>query len=374
MRILHTSDWHLGLSLHHRSFIEEQRDCIRQMVQLVQEEKIDIVIVSGDIFDSRVASSEAIALYSGAVTQICQECGAEMVVIAGNHDGAARLSSCSALLARSGLYVTGKLPQKLLSCHKENVEIFAIPYFHIDEVRRRYPQQHIDSYEMAMACLCDEIRSNWSPKCRHILAAHAYVTGTQLSESDHAALLGGAQQVGAQVFEGFDYVALGHLHRAQQPREQVCYSGSPFPYSFGEAEQDKSVSVYDTDSGEIRRIVLHESKRLHVISGTLQKVLEQAVQEPLEDYIKVEITDQPAGVEVLEMLRRDYPNLLCVTGKSVIAEGEQITLTAEEMETLSPQHVLGKFCQETAGYEPSVQQTEWFCKALAEAENGGDLQ
>lgn len=374
MRILHTSDWHLGLSLHHRSLMEEQTDCIRQIVELVQKEQIDIVIVSGDIFDSRVASSEAIALYSAAVTQICQECGAEMVVIAGNHDGAARLASCSTLLARSGLYVTGKLPPQFLPFRKGNAEIFAIPYFHIDEVRNRYPQQRIDSYEMAMECLCKEIRSMWSLECRHILAAHAYVTGSQLSESDHAALLGGAQQVGAQVFEGFDYVALGHLHRPQQPGSRVYYSGTPFPYSFGEAGQQKSVVIYDTDTDEICRILLNSSRRLCVISGTLQEVLERAMQEPMEDYIKAEITDQPAGLELLELLRRDYPNLLCIAGKSILPEGEQVSLTVEEIETLSPEHVLQKFCLETAGYEPSPQQTAWFCKALLEAENGGDLQ
>lgn len=374
MRILHTSDWHLGLSLHHRSLLEEQRECIRQMVRVVREEQIHTVIVSGDVFDSRVASSEAIALYSSAMTQICRECGADMVVIAGNHDGAARLASCSALLARSGLYVTGKLPQQIQPYRKENVEIFAIPYFHIDEVRNRYPQRRIDSYEAAMQCLCGEIRSIWSPECCHILAAHAYVTGAELSESDQAALLGGAQQIGAQVFEGFDYVALGHLHRPQQPGRRVYYSGSPFSYSFGEAGQQKSVSVYDTETGEIRQIALQQTRRLRVITGTLQEVLETARHNPLDDYIKVEITDQPAGLELLEVLRRDYPNLLCVTGKNIVPEGEQVTLTVEEIETLSPERILDKFCRETAGYEPSPQQVTWFCKALAEAEGGGDLQ
>lgn len=372
MRILHTSDWHLGISLHHQSLLEEQRECIRQMTDLIRRENIKVVIVAGDVFDSRVASSEAIALYSSTVTQMCQNCGTAMTVIAGNHDGAARLASCSALLQHGGLYVTGKLPQTFEPLYMENTEIFSIPYFHTAEVQNRYPNQKIDSYEAAMRCLCDEIRSVWTPGCRHIVTAHAFVTGAELSQSDGAALLGGAQQVGAQVFTGFDYTALGHLHRAQQPAENVHYSGSPYPYSFGEAEQQKTVSVYDTETGEVRRIALRTERDLRVISGTLQEVMSHTMS--TDDYVKIEITDQPAGAELLETLRKEYPHLLCVAGKSSLPEEERVTLTAEEIETLSPEHILEKFCRETADYIPTPWQIEWFRKAFTEADGGGDLQ
>ncbi len=374
MRILHTSDWHLGISLHHKSLLEEQKECIEQIVALAEDEEIDILLLAGDVFDSRVASSEAIALYSSAVTRLCQQRKKEMVVIAGNHDGAARLASCSALLEKSGMYVTGKLPETIRPLCKDNVELFALPYFSIETVKNRHPDKRISSYDDAMACLCEEIRGQWTTGCYHILVAHAYVTGAALSESDQAALLGGAQQIDAAVFTGFDYVALGHLHRPQQVASNVYYSGSPYAYSFGEAGQKKSVCIFDTESGDVRRVALSPSRNLRVVRGSLQEILVAADKEQTEDYVKLEIIDQPAGMELLELLRRNYPNLLSVAGKNTLPDEIQSTLTVEEIEILSPQQILQKFCKETADFVPTQQQVSWFCQALAQAENGGDLQ
>lgn len=374
MRILHTSDWHLGISFHHKSLLEEQKECIEQIIALADEEEIDVLLLAGDVFDSRVASSEAIALYSSAVTRLCQQRKKEMVVIAGNHDGAARLSSCSALLEKSGLYVTGKLPERIRPYRKEHVELFSLPYVSVETVKNRYADKNITSYQEAMAYLCEEIRGQWTEGDCHILMAHAFVTGAALSESDQAALLGGAQQIDAAVFQGFDYVALGHLHRPQQVAPHVYYSGSPYTYSFGEANQEKSVCIFDTKTKEVRRVALSPSRKLRVIHGTLQEILAEAEKKQTEDYVKLEITDQPAGMELLELLRQSYPNLLSIVGKSLLPDGGQSTLTVEEMETWSPKQILKKFCKETAGYELTQQQISWFCQALAEAQKGGDLQ
>ena len=373
MRILHTSDWHLGLALHNVSMLDEQREMVRQLLNTVETEQVEAVILAGDVFDHAVANAETIGLYNDAMTAICQKAGVPVLICAGNHDGASRLASCASLLREAGLYVSGKLTGEIQPVIVGDAAIFLLPYFHIDEVRALYPQAEVKSYADAMAAVTAEMRGRFVLGKRNILAAHCFAAGAQLSESDRAAAVGGSNQVGCDVFEGFDYVALGHLHRAQNPAPNVRYSGTPLCYSFSEAGQGKSFTLLDTSDLSVREIPVRPIHGLRVIKDSYERILEQAAFDAHpDDYLKIELDDCFAGLERLELLRQYYPNLLLLTGKA--EEGKDSgELTVEELTALRPKDLVCRFYAEMTGEEPDEELLGWFELAAREIEEA-DVQ
>ena len=365
MKLLHTSDWHLGITLGNKSLILEQRFFMEQLYDIVVKTKADGVLIAGDIFDSSISGNEAIGLYNEAVTTLCLKLQVPVFIIAGNHDGAARLASCNQLLEKTGLYIAGKLHKDIKPIELYDTAVFLLPYFNIDEVRAIFPEEEIKSYEAAMQAVCTYLQSI-STKCtKKVLVAHAYVSGANLSESDRAAQVGTATIVSKSVFEGFDYVALGHLHKQQKLNDKIYYSGTPVKYSFGEANQQKGVLLYDTDSGEVESIPLKAKRDMKILEGEYEELLSQA--EVCEDYIKIHVTDRYVGLQMLETFRNFYPNLTQITGKNIPAEQEENSLSIEEMESLTPMQIVEKFCLEMMDTEIPEDLRVLFAKAFEKA-------
>jgi len=371
MKVLHTSDWHLGIYLHNMPLYSQQQKFLDELKEIIKEESIDALIVAGDIFDSSVSSSEAIELYDSAITGICKNMGVKTFIIAGNHDGAARLSSMNTLLEKSGLYVSGKIERDIKPVSLDSADIYLIPFFNIDKVRSLYPEEEIKTYENAMKTVCDNIRKNADKEKFNIIVSHAFVSGAEISESDRSAMCGGANMVSADVFDGFSYVALGHLHKGQKIRENVYYSGSPLKYSFSEANHRKCVNILDTKTGEITQREITAGKSLKIIKGTYEEITK--VTQPCDDYLKIEITDKIIGMDTLMLLREIYPNLLCVTGKSAEITDEIKTLSVSELENLTPEETVLHFFSEMFDENPEKEYVDEFLSLLEKAENGGDL-
>ncbi len=365
MRILHTSDWHLGISLNNTSLFAEQQHFIEQFIQLTRELSVDAVVISGDVFDSSVGSAQAISLYNTAVTALCRDIAIPVFVIAGNHDGAARLSACSELLKHAGLYVFGKLGA-LQPVVRSDVAFYCLPYFSIDEIRFMFKCE-VSTYEEAMLYVLDHLRLNLDKTKKNIVLSHAFISGAALCQSDRAALLGSASMVSKDVFHGFDYVALGHLHRAQVLCDSVRYSGSPIKYSFDEVGCKKSVLLLDTQNMNVESISLTPKNEMKVLTGTYEYLLGCA--QPSEDYMKVEITDRFIGLETIETFRSIYPNLISISGKNFEQE-DVTTLSLQEIEQFTPTQILIKFFEETYAHSPTPQQTklfEWAANQSVEA-------
>lgn len=374
MKIIHTSDWHLGISLHNASLIDEQRYFIDYLINVVKDQKVDAVIIAGDVFDHSVSSAEAITLYNYAVTRLCNELGVPVVIAAGNHDGAARLASCNELLKKAGLYIYGKLTAEINAVEIGNSSIYPIPYFNVDEVKALYPEEKISSYADAMEVVLKNIKQNFKKGNSNILMCHCFVSGSVLSESDRTALVGGSSVVPSGIFDGFDYVAMGHLHKAQDRGYNIRYSGSPIKYSFSEASHLKTITMLEIEDGikyeELEIVPLRETR---IIRGTFDEVLEFANHDmKRDDFIKIEITDMYAGMEAVELFRTYYANLLNITGK--MNETEENQLTVEELYTLSPKHILEKFYKETTGCEVTEEQLKLFEKAMESVNSQEVLQ
>ncbi|HBD63283.1 MAG TPA: exonuclease sbcCD subunit D [Clostridiales bacterium] len=369
MKIIHTSDWHLGISLHNASLLEEQKNFVDFLASAVKEQNIDAVMIAGDIFDHSVSSAEAISLYNETVTKLCNEIGIPVIISAGNHDGAARLASCSELLKKAGLYIFGKLSKEISVVEINDVDIYVLPYFNADEVKALFPEHKISSYADAMNCALAAIKHNFKPGKRNILMCHCFVSGSVLSESDRAAMVGGTSVVPSEIFDGFDYVALGHLHKPQDRGYNIRYSGSPLKYSFSEAEHNKSVTILNIgDEITFEELEVAPSRDVRVIRGTYDEIIELAeIDRRRDDYIKIEISDRYAGMEAVELFRTYYNNLLNISGK--ISETEETSLTVEELYSLSPDDILKRFYNEVTGSDLVEEQLQLFKKAMEAVEN-----
>lgn len=374
MRILHTSDWHLGMSVGTGTLAGDQRFFLEQLYSIIEEEQADILLLAGDVYDSSVSNAEAISVYNEATTRICADMGKKMVVIAGNHDGAERLAACSELLKGAGLYVSGRLTREITPILAGNTAIYPLPFFNREEVIALFPEKstEITSQEKAMKVVCDHIREEMDPSHFNIVVAHALIVSAELSESDRSARVGQASAVSKDVFEGFDYVALGHIHKPQMIDEHICYSGSPVKYSFGNEEgQQKGVVLIDTESSEIRTIPLRMMHDRKTVRGTYEEIIER--EDLSEDYLRLYVSDRYAGLELLSALQQKFPYLLELYGKALEEGDGQTALTVGELQSLDEVDIMMRFCGENGGALPNEEQLSLFKEVLEWCEKEGEL-
>lgn len=371
MRLLHTSDWHIGITLNGISMYQEQFSFLSQLTEIIQKEKIDALVISGDIYDSSVSSANSISLFSSAVEKICGDLSVKTIIIAGNHDGAARLASYNGLLPKAGLFIRGKLEKNIKPFILDNAAVYPIPYFNIEEVRCLYPDKTVKSYNDAFSIICSEIRENMDKSMKNIVTAHAFITGGEVSDSETFTVVGTADMVSKDHFKGFDYVALGHLHRPQKISDRIIYSGSPIRYSLSEANQEKKVFIYDTSSDEISEVKINPLHQMRVIRGYCDDL--KSTVKPSNDYIKVELLDDFIGTENNFFFHDIFPNLIGISYNMREQNAYNLTLTLSEIESLSPIEILEKFFEETFNSGISQEQRELFENALIKTDEGGDL-
>ena len=376
MKLLHTSDWHFGMTLGTGSYAEDQRHFLNELYELIRREGVQALLLSGDIYDSSVVSAEAIGLYNEAMTKLCLELGITVISIAGNHDSAARLSSCRELLKGAGLHITGKVERDPVPVLLDggNVAVYSIPFFTRDEITALLPEKkdEIRNTETAMLAYCNHIRENMDENRKNIVLSHSLIVGSELSESDRSARVGFATAVSKDVFEGFDYVALGHIHKPQAIENHIRYSGSPLKYSFGaEESQEKGVVLIDTDTMDVRFAPISPLRERRSVTGTFDEIM--AREDIREDYLRLYVTDKYAGLELIGQLRERFPYLLEVYGKSLSEEGELSALTVEELEEMNEEDIMIKFLAENFSAEPTPEQLALFRDVLEWSREEGTL-
>jgi len=369
MKLLHTSDWHLGAMDNNISLKDDQVFFIDKICEIIEEEKIDAVMIAGDVFDRSVASAEAIKLYDYAITKICR-LNTKVLEIAGNHDSAERLSNLHELLESAGLYVAGALEKEVSVVEFDDVQIFMLPWITKEKVKSIYPDKadDIKSLEDAYNVVTSEMRSRFKDGKRHIIIAHAFITDSETSVSDRAAEIGFATQVGSSVFDGFDYVALGHIHKPQDVTDKIRYCGTPMPYSFGKEEkQDKGVTIIDTDTMDIRHISLPLLHKRTTIEDDLDAIRHPKCSgEEREGFVRLIVKDSYIGASILNELRNIYPNLIEVSGKNYEGEETSITLTMDDLEKMEndPIEIFRHFCKDQIQDEVDEHIVDLFKKAV----------
>lgn len=317
VKVLHTSDWHIGRTFHGADLLAEQEAVLGHLAGLVTSEAVDVVVVAGDIYDRAVPSAEAVRVATAALARI-RQAGAQLVITPGNHDSGPRLGAFAEFAAAGGLHVratvAGLAEPVLLADEHGEVAFYGLPYLEPEPSRHALgvpeARGHTGVLTEAMRRVREDLATR--PGTRSVVLAHAFVTGGNASESERTIAVGGVEQVPGSVFDGVDYVALGHLHGPQALAEHLRYSGSPLAYSFSEARRRKSVWLVDLDAtglAEVRRHELPVPRALATLRGELAELLSAPEHEEwTEHFLSVTLTDRVRPVDAMRKLRDRFPH------------------------------------------------------------------
>jgi DNA repair protein SbcD/Mre11 len=369
VRILHTADWHLGRLFHGIHLTDDQAHLLDQFIDLISDQRPDVIVISGDIYDRSYPPVEAVELLDETIYRITLDHQIPTVIIAGNHDNPARLQFGSRVLAKQGLYVFGKLA----SCNEPlvfedehgPVTFFSAPYCEPAEVRDHLRDDEVKCFDSAMRALVRSYMFN----SRSVLLGHAFVSGGSVTDSERPLSIGGVETISTTHFEPFNYVALGHLHQPQVfGGGRVRYSGSLMKYSFSEANQRKSVSMVGIDAqGDvtIEEITLTPKRDLRTISGYLNDLLQNPDDYgPRDDYLMANLLDEGAVYDAMGRLRDVFPNLMHLERPNLFA-GEQRERSVSDIAGKDDLELFNDFMQAMTGREMTEDQTKAFV-AVAE--------
>ncbi len=343
MRILHTSDWHLGRSFHGEDLLAAQAAFVDHLIATVEDESVDLVVVAGDVYDRALPPVDAVALADDAFTRLAAS-RARVVITSGNHDSARRLGFSSRLVDAAGVHLrtdAGRVDEPVLLDDEHGlVAVYGIPYLEPDVLRLQWelPRR---SHHAALAEAMRRIRADLATRpagTRSVVLAHAFVAGGASSESERDIAVGGISVVPTELFDGIDYTALGHLHGRATLRDSVRYSGSPVAYSFSEADHVKGSWLVDLDATGLagaRFVEAPVARPLARLSGTLDDLLtEQRFGVHEDSWVQATLTDELRPVRAMEQLRIRFPHALAL--RFAPPGGEQAPAAAHHHRQVGP--------------------------------------
>ena len=356
MKFLHTADLHIGKSIFEFNMLEDQRYILQEILDIAKEEQVDGILLAGDIFDRSVPSTEAVQLLEWFLLEALSI--AKVFLISGNHDGAERLSFGESLLEKSGLYIAGgkSVKEVILEDSQGKVAIHLLPFVKPAVVEA-------SNSEEAARVQLEKLKAGWEKADRHILLTHFFVCAggkqPELSDSEQHSYVGGLDQVDANLFEAYDYVALGHIHKPQcMRRGKVYYAGSPLCYSFSECKVNtedafvrKGVYVVEIEGDGAIHVVrkpLLPKRNMRIIKGSLQKLLEQNGEAASEDYIQAILTDKDELIDPIGSLRSVYPNVMQIVLEKRLQEGSTPLLRGFESKSRTMEELFADFYESLA--------------------------
>jgi DNA repair protein SbcD/Mre11 len=367
MRLLHTSDWHLGRAFHRVNMLGAQSEFIGHLVATVRERAVDAVVVSGDVYDRAVPPLAAVEVFDDALHRLA-DVGVPTVMISGNHDSARRLGVGAELIGRAGIHLrtdptAAATPVVLRDAHGD-VAFYGLPYLEPALVKEEFGVQKA-GHEAVLAAAMDRVRADLAaraPGTRSVVLAHAFVTGGEPSDSERDITVGGVASVPAGVFDGVDYTALGHLHGSQTLTERVRYSGSPLPYSFSEAEHRKTMWLVDLGpGGEIaaERIDCPVPRPLARLRGTLEDLLADPALARHEDaWVEATLTDAVRPAEPMARLTARFPHTLSLVFAPERAPDDPDVSYARRLADRSDQEIAEDFVAHVRGAGPDAREQD----------------
>lgn len=377
MKLIHLSDLHLGKRVNEYSMLEDQIDILSKILAVIDEEKPDGVLIAGDVYDKSVPSAEAVVLFDEFLTQLAKR-ELEVFIISGNHDSPERMAFGSRLMDRSGIHLSqvysGEVTPYTMTDEYGPVQLYMLPFVKPAHVRRFFGEE-IVTYTDAMAAAIEHMELD--PAVRNILVTHQFVTGASRSESEEISV-GGTDNVDASVFDGFDYVALGHIHSPQNcGSERIRYCGTPLKYSFSEANDKKSVTVVELGekgSLTVRTIPLIPKRDMVEIKGSYEEITLKSFYEGTtyqDDYVHITLTDEEDVVDAIGKLRVIYRNLMKLDYDNKRTRSAARVDGAEDVETKSPlQHFASLY--ELQNNQVMNDEQKTFVEALIEQIWGGE--
>lgn len=392
VRILHTSDWHLGRLFHRASLLDEQAQALARIVELTRTERVDLVIIAGDLYDRSVPPADAVELFDQTLLEL-HRAGATVVAISGNHDSAVRVGYGDRLTEQLGVSVRGdvrRIGEAIELTPPDGgpaVRVYPVPF--LDPLAAsHHARRDLDAdglpagsersgddagsvsgdgaaararftHHDAMAWAMERVRADLAahPGARSVVVAHTFLTGGDPSASERELSLGHVDQVGMSVFDGIDYVALGHLHQRQSfDGGRVAYSGSPLRYSFSEASNVASVRLVDLavdGSLTVEQIPLGVGRDLHTISGELDELLADPSLVAAEPgWVRAVLTDRQLPLQAMRRLQERFPFAVELSHEPAgTLDGERGARTGAEVRVADPLELSLEFLRDRRGLD-----------------------
>ena len=361
VKFLHTADWHIGRKLQGKDLLEDQQYVMNNLISKIDETKPDFLIIAGDLYDRSVPSKEATTLLQELLVKINIECNIPIFAISGNHDSRERLAIGEAWFSKHKFYLHTRLEQAFDKISYEDADIYLLPYFEPFEAREYFEDATLTTHNSATKRVIDEIYKNIDISKTNILVAHTFVSGGLETDSEREISVGTVENVAVEIFEKFDYVALGHLHNPSAIKEErIKYSGSPMAYSFSEATQTKGMRLVELTKEIFTEefISLEQKRKLYNISTTYEEVFTKVFQQNFDcknDYFSMELSGMEGVTDPLPRIKEYYPNTLILKQKRNNNSDSEIKFD-KEMLTKSPLELIEGFYNEQTGSELTVGQ------------------
>ncbi len=366
MKFLHISDLHIGKRVNEFSMIEDQRYILKQILEIADKRQVDGVLIAGDIYDKSVPSAEAVQVFDWFLTELAKR-KRTVFAVSGNHDSAERIAFGAQIMKGREVYVSpvynGEIERVRMTDSYGEIWVYLLPFIKPAAVRHVLEGEEgavlPESYHDAVRTVVE--RMGVDEKERNILVAHQFVTGAGRCDSEEIAV-GGVDQVGAEVFDRFDYVALGHIHSPQWiRRKEVRYCGTPLKYSFSETEQQKSVTVVtcrEKGEVEIETVELSPFRDMRKVRGSYQEVMAREFYQGKnqEDYVQITLTDEEDVLDGMQRLRAVYPNLMQLLYDNSRTRQSRMVEVGEDIEEKSELELFQEFYRMQNNREMSLEQ------------------
>ena len=372
MKFLHTADWHIGKKLHERDLYEEQDHILNELLKQIDEYKPDFLVIAGDLYDKSVPSKEAVKLLQNVLMKINLEKKLPIFAISGNHDNRERLAVGDAWFSKNKFYLQTTLSQAFEKITFKNADIYLLPYFEPYEAREYFADDSLKTHHSATKKVIEKIYENLDEKKINILVAHTFVAGSEskITDSEREISVGTVENVAVEVFEKFDYVALGHVHNPNaSANERIKYSGSPLAYSFSEATQVKGTRLIEITKNKFSEkfLPLEPLRKLHNISASYDEVITKKFQQQFDttnDFFSMELSGLEQITDPMPRLQEYYPNLLVLKAKA--KENNEAVRKFEKVLLKKPSELIANFYNEQQGENLSENQRKLVEKLINE--------
>ena len=348
MRFLHTADWHIGKIVHEQSMLADQAYILEQLIEQVEEYEVDAVLMAGDLYDRSLPPKEAVSLVNQTLSRLINELEVPVFIIAGNHDSNERIEYLSGVAEAKQLYMEGTLKAYTRKVSLKEADIYMMPYADHVLIRQALDQPEIRTIEEAVAAQVEQITSSdeFDRSRINMIMFHGYVisgsrTSLEESDSERPLSIGTAEWIDQSIFDAFDYVALGHLHKGQKVgSNRIRYSGSPLKYSKSEAAHQKKSFIIDIDhdSLEVTPVPLIPKRDMRIVRGAFDDLMQQ---DWSDDYIFIELTDDMFIQDAMSRLRGQFPQILGL--EYVNLRADQSTYQTDRSQDLKRQSIESLF-------------------------------
>jgi exonuclease SbcD len=385
MKILHTSDWHIGRTFHTHSTLDHLRTVLAALVAAVRERAVDVVVVAGDIFDSAMPSKESLSLLTTVLREL-KDAGAVVVMTSGNHDSAARLGFQAEWARLAGIHILTRhdayLEPVTVTDAAGPVHFYGIPYLEPVLIRHHHPNVTLKTHEEVLGFVMGQVRADATARGgRSVVLAHCFAAGiapaAEASEVERDITAGGLDVVSTSVFDGPDYVALGHIHGRAMLSNRVRYSGAPLHYSFSEAGKPRGAWLVELgrvgESVSVEWVDLPVPRRLSQIAGTLEELLgEDRFLQYAGDWVKAVLTDQVRPLDGMRHLHERFPFCVAIEHRPTVVVTPEIATYQERVRAKSDPEIVAGFLEYVRnGVGPSEFEAVLIAQILAQ-QSGGD--